>query len=314
MIPDLQFTDVIFTYEGQAMLKGVPGRKGVAPAPIGSDYKWEKLRDKAMLATKDRLNAFVSHEGVPYRVKRMPGPMGKPCLYVRRALQEVPTMERLGYSEYVVEELCKHNAGLVLFAGRQGAGKTTGATTFVKERLIRRGGTAITVECPIELPLDGAHGESGWCQQTEVDAEDMMAPSVSETYRCSSPDVLFLGEIREGNAAVEAMRASITSYVVVTTIHADSIVSAIQRLVMFSLERLGEKPAQELLGQAFLGCVYQQLFPGDTGARLRFKTLFKEQGVGAKIANGHFNALQDVIDSQRNRLAMSGAGGPRRVR
>lgn len=314
MIHDQEFSDVIFTSAGVAMLKGVPGHKGVVPAPLSDDL--HTLRKEALKATGSRLDAFLRFEGVPYRVKRMESPEGEPCLYLRRAVHKIPPMMNLGYGAHLINRLCAQDtkAGLVLFAGSQGEGKTTGASAFVKERLIRLGGTAITVECPIELPLDGMHGDAGWCQQTEVASENLMGEAVAETYRCSSPDILFLGEIREGNVAVEAMRAAITSYIVVTTIHADSIVSAVQRIIMFALERLGERPALELLSQAYLCGVHQRLVPCEAGRRLKCTSLFREQGVISKLAKGNFAALKDEIDAQRNRLAHSGVGGPRRVK
>ena len=173
----------------------------------------------------------------------------QPCLHGEHAVlrllpqdTKVATIGDLGFPAAIAKSyrrLLDSPGGLVLVVGPTGSGKST--TLYAGLQVLAADATrkVITVEDPIEYALDGI-------QQTQVRPEigfgfaDAMRAFVRE-----DPDVILIGEIRDGETALEALRASQTGHLVLSTLHCNDTVDAVQRLV-----DLGQHPnsiASELL-------------------------------------------------------------------
>ncbi|XKH00464.1 Flp pilus assembly complex ATPase component TadA [Marinobacter nauticus] len=137
------------------------------------------------------------------------------------------TIAELGMSPVVgarYQRLLDNPAGLVLVVGPTGSGKST--TLYAGLQTLADDGRrkVITVEDPIEYSIDNI-------QQTRVRSEigfsfaDAMRAFVRE-----DPDVILVGEIRDQETALEAIRASQTGHVVLSTLHCNDAVDSLQRL------------------------------------------------------------------------------------
>jgi len=137
------------------------------------------------------------------------------------------TIAELGMSPVVgarYQRLLDNPAGLVLVVGPTGSGKST--TLYAGLQTLADDGRrkVITVEDPIEYSIDNI-------QQTRVRSEigfsfaDAMRAFVRE-----DPDVILIGEIRDQETALEAIRASQTGHVVLSTLHCNDAVDSLQRL------------------------------------------------------------------------------------
>ncbi|MBN7769586.1 Flp pilus assembly complex ATPase component TadA [Marinobacter daepoensis] len=137
------------------------------------------------------------------------------------------TIEELGMSPMIgarYQRLLDNPAGLVLVVGPTGSGKST--TLYAGLQTLADDGRrkVITVEDPIEYSIDNI-------QQTRVRTEigfsfaDAMRAFVRE-----DPDVILVGEIRDQETALEAIRASQTGHVVLSTLHCNDAVDSLQRL------------------------------------------------------------------------------------
>jgi type IV pilus assembly protein PilB len=137
------------------------------------------------------------------------------------------TIAELGMSPAIgarYERLLDNPAGLVLVVGPTGSGKST--TLYAGLQTLADDGRrkVITVEDPIEYSIDNI-------QQTRVRTEigfsfaDAMRAFVRE-----DPDVILVGEIRDQETALEAIRASQTGHVVLSTLHCNDAVDSLQRL------------------------------------------------------------------------------------
>ncbi|MDI9245882.1 ATPase, T2SS/T4P/T4SS family [Marinobacter sp. CHS3-4] len=137
------------------------------------------------------------------------------------------TIAELGMSESVgsrYQRLLDNPAGLVLVVGPTGSGKST--TLYAGLQTLADDGRrkVITVEDPIEYSIDNV-------QQTRVRPDigfgfsDAMHSFVRE-----DPDVIMVGEIRDQKTALEAIRASQTGHVVLSTLHCNDAVDSLQRL------------------------------------------------------------------------------------
>ncbi len=137
-------------------------------------------------------------------------------------------------------------AGLVLVVGPTGSGKST--TLYAGLQILARDATrkVITVEDPIEYAIDGV-------QQTQVHPEIGFAfANAMRAFVRQDPDVILVGEIRDGETALEAIRASQTGHVVLSTLHCNDAVDAIQRL-----SDLGMHPTS--IGSELLAVIAQRL-------------------------------------------------------
>jgi len=152
------------------------------------------------------------------------------------------SIEQLGMSTEIADNykrMLRNPAGLMLVVGPTGSGKST--TLYAGLQLLAADSTrkVITVEDPIEYSIDRI-------QQTRVrpdigfNFDDAMRSFVRE-----DPDVILVGEIRDHETAIEAVRASQTGHVLLSTLHSNDAIDAIQRL--FDLGIHPNSLASELL-------------------------------------------------------------------
>ncbi|HCO60587.1 MAG TPA: protein-L-isoaspartate(D-aspartate) O-methyltransferase, partial [Porticoccaceae bacterium] len=140
---------------------------------------------------------------------------------------ELISIAKLGMSSAIAESyqrLLRDPAGLVLVVGPTGSGKST--TLYAGLQLLAEDTTrkVITVEDPIEYSIDNI-------QQTRVRPEiGFNFADAMRSFVRQDPDVILVGEIRDYETALEAIRASQTGHVVLSTLHCNDAVDAMQRL------------------------------------------------------------------------------------
>ena len=121
-------------------------------------------------------------------------------------------------------ESVKKTNGIVLISGPTGSGKTT--TLYATLKILNKVDKNImTIEDPIEYILEGIN-------QTQLNEEIGLTFSVAlKSFLRQDPDIIMLGEIRDKATAEMAMRASLTGHLVLTTIHTNSALGTISRLL-----------------------------------------------------------------------------------
>lgn len=164
------------------------------------------------------------------------------------SLPEFTEFESLGMNPELVENVKKNitgRYGLFLVCGPTGSGKTTTIHSCLK--YLDTGELNImTVEDPIEYEVSGLN-------QIEVDyGIGMDFVSCLRTILRLSPDVIFIGEIRDAETARVAIQASLTGHLVISTIHSRTSVGAIYRLLDLGIER-------HVLNYALRGILSQRL-------------------------------------------------------
>jgi len=157
-------------------------------------------------------------------------------------------MEVLGMSERdrnVFNRLLERPHGMLLVTGPTGSGKTTSLYAALN-RLNDRKRNIMTVEDPIEYELAGIG-------QTQVSARTGMtfARGLRAILR-QDPDVIMVGEIRDQETAEVAVRSAMTGHFVLSTLHTNSAVGSVTRLIDMGVERY-------LLAPMVVGLVAQRL-------------------------------------------------------
>jgi type IV pilus assembly protein PilB len=119
--------------------------------------------------------------------------------------------------------------GVILIAGPTGSGKTTTMYTMVSE-LNREEVNLVTLEDPIEYDIDGVN---------QVQINEKVGMTFANGLRAilrQDPDIIAVGEIRDGETAEIAMRAAITGHLVLSTIHTNSAIATLDRLLDIGVE------------------------------------------------------------------------------
>ena len=182
--------------------------------------------------------------------------------FVFRSIPEAPRAEGLRLPG-VVQQWADLPRGLVVVSGSTGAGKST--TCAVLLRLIneRRPCHIITIEDPIEfLHRD----ERSLVSQREIGQD---SPSMREALRAAlraDPDVILIGEVRDEDTAMTALRAAETGHLVICTMHTPDAPETIQRFIDLFGERHSDL-ARQMLAATLQGIVCQRLVPGADGHR-----------------------------------------------
>ncbi len=136
-------------------------------------------------------------------------------------------LESLGFSRQQLElylEEVKKNQGIILISGPTGSGKTT--TLYATLKILNREQSNIlTIEDPIEYTLEGIN------QVQLKESIGLTFSSALRTFLRQDPDIIMLGEIRDGETAQMAIRAALTGHLVLSTIHTNSAWGTISRLI-----------------------------------------------------------------------------------
>lgn len=122
-----------------------------------------------------------------------------------------------------IDKLLGLTSGVIMIVGPTGSGKSSTMYTLIRELLSDRT-NLITLEDPVEYHIDGA---------TQVQINERVGLTFASGLRSilrQDPDIICVGEIRDGETAEIAMRAAMTGHLVITTVHTEDAISAIDRL------------------------------------------------------------------------------------
>ena len=136
-------------------------------------------------------------------------------------------VRRLGMTEEqeeIFERFIKAPYGLVLVTGPTGSGKTTTLYAALN-RLVRRKINVVTVEDPVEKAISGA-------TQVQVNVKSGLTFAVAlRAILRQDPDVIMIGEMRDGETASIGVRAAITGHLVFSTLHTNDCAGSVARLL-----------------------------------------------------------------------------------
>ncbi len=177
-------------------------------------------------------------------------------------------------------EVLKKTTGALLTTGPTGSGKTTTLYAFLEE-VNNSGVKIITIEDPIEYHVQGV-------SQTQVDdtADYTFADGLRSIMR-QDPDVILVGEIRDGETAEIAMQAALTGHFVFSTLHTNDAAGAIPRLIDLGVTPITIAPAikavmaQRLIRRICSACAEKKSITASDKATLEkyFKNLPDKQAI-----------------------------------
>lgn len=180
-----------------------------------------------------RFSATIDKRQIDFRVSTFPSYNGeKVVLRILDREQGFISLDQIGLSARnlgIMKNAIQKPHGLVLISGPTGSGKSTTLYSLLNE-IDREHKNVLSLEDPIEYFVEGVI-------QSQVHAEIgyTFASGLRTTLR-QDPDVIMVGEIRDGETAKLAIQAALTGHLVLSTIHTNDAVGTIPRLIDMGVE------------------------------------------------------------------------------
>ena len=233
------------------------------------------------LASGERLraNLFAQRQGL--------------SLALRTLASRCPTLESLHLPPAAARWLTLED-GLVLIAGATGSGKSTTLAAMVDAINRQQARHIITLEDPIEFIHQS---QRALIQQREIGAH---CASFSLGLRAAlreDPDVILLGELRDGDTIRQALTAAETGHLVLATLHTRGAAQAIDRLVdVFPAEEKNLVRAQ--LAGSLKGVMAQKLVAARDGGRVGlFEVLVATPAIANLIRDGKLHQIAGLLQT-----------------
>lgn len=196
-----------------------------------------------------RINYKVSGQEIDMRISILPCVYGeKVVIRITTALGLEMRKDSIGFLPENLkrfDQLLDNNHGIILLTGPTGSGKSTTLYTALKE-IMREDINILTIENPVEMIIPHI---------TQVDVNEKAGMTFGAALRSllrQDPDVVMIGEIRDGETAQIASSVAITGHLVLSTLHTYDAPSAIIRLIDMGIEPF-------MVGSSLLGVISQRL-------------------------------------------------------
>nr|WP_314985115.1 GspE/PulE family protein [uncultured Pantoea sp.] len=181
-----------------------------------------------------RFKALILQRPVDFRVSIVPGIHGEDAVLrvLDKSHDQNIQLETLGFDEHTlraIRQLTHLPHGMVLVTGPTGSGKSTTLYSALSE-LNSGESKIITIEDPVEYQLNGV---------LQIPVNDKKGLTFARGLRAilrHDPDIILVGEIRDGETAGIAVQASLTGHVVLSSVHANDVFSVLERFLYMQVE------------------------------------------------------------------------------
>lgn len=204
---------------------------------------------ESRLPQDGRIGMKISGQEIDIRSSSVPTAFGESFVLRLLGNDSVDlTLEKMGFHSdnlNLLKNMLKNPNGIILTTGPTGSGKTStlySALNYINSEDIK----IITVEDPVEYQLDGI-------SQIQVKSSiDYTFANALRSILRQDPDVIMIGEIRDSETAKIAIQSALTGHLVLSTLHTNSAIGSIARLLDMGMEYF-------LLKSSILGLMAQRL-------------------------------------------------------
>jgi len=214
-----------------------------------------------------------------------------PAMVLRLIPQTISTLEELKLPE-VLQELSSKPKGLVLITGPTGSGKSTTLAAMIDWLNRNRACHILTIEDPVEFVHTS---QRSLIRHREVGQHTKKFHNALRASLREDPDVILIGEIRDGETLTTALEASQTGHLVFGTLHTNSAVKTVERV-------LGMVPPQDQaslrrsLAESLLGVIAQGLIKTTDGKRAAFHDiLINTDACKDYIERGELEEIESIM-------------------
>jgi len=175
---------------------------------------------------------------------------------IRQVNTNVPGFDELNLPE-VIKNIANNKRGLIIVTGTTGSGKSTTLASMVEYINNNRHDNILTIEDPIEYIY---RDKKSIISQREVGGDtESFATALKHAFR-QDPDIILIGEIRDGDTMNIALTAADTGHLVLTTLHTLNAVETISRIISFFPPHQ-QQQIRMLLAGTLKSIVCQRLLP-----------------------------------------------------
>jgi twitching motility protein PilT len=221
--------------------------------------------------------------------------MGEPAVVLRRISQEAPMLANLGLPIQQLERVAMKKRGIVLVTGIAGSGKSTALAALIQHMNTHAERHIITLEDPVELLFTE---DRCVISQREVGTD---TPDFAEGLRhClrQSPDVILIGEMRDGETVGAALDATETGHLVMSTLHTVNAPQTVDRILsFFPANRHGQ--IRQRLAENLAAVMSLRLLPRKSGRGMvpAVELLLSTPRVRDLLYEGQVSELSRVIEA-----------------
>lgn len=296
---ELQGSDLLF-HSGQPVRQRVNGEfANVEDAPIAEELIGEIVRSLMSKAQLERLEAtgecdFAFSWGDVARIRgNAYREQNHLALALRVLPNRVPTFDELALHP-TIRNLANEKQGFVLICGRTGAGKSTTLASIGREIVETRPLHVLTIEDPIEYILQPGRAA---VSQREVGTDTLSFASAIKACLRQTPDVIFLGEMRDTESIETALTIAETGHLVFSTAHTNDAAGALDR-ILDAVPSSDYNQVRASLAAALTAVVSQRLLPRKGGGRqvAVFEVLLATTAVRNLIRRGQMAGLVSQMD------------------
>ena len=307
---ELSFTDLLF-YNGSFSAR-IEGEL----RPLDERYKPHAERLLALCLEHpndhDDEGFRVTYDDISFRCMALANINSDACFVLRKLANTVHKWRTLRLSTLMRDDIlfgCKSDphgqkrdiklGGMVVVFGETDSGKSTSVNALINEIAQLESWLIMTFEDPVEVSFTETYATGATVIQRDIPSNRLS--SGLKTALRASARVIKVGEIRDKEAAAMAVDAAQAGYMVLTTMHASSIIDGLSRFSKY----IGDN---KLFEQAFRCCLHQTLAvrPGVSNRLLEYTFLSKNRTVSNLLQDVNFKGLEQEIQTQTRQVKNGG--------
>ena len=227
--------------------------------------------------------------------------LGRLAAALRPIRAQIPPLAELNLPAPLLESWMQRRYGLILVTGPTGSGKSTTVASCLDWINHHRARHIVTLEDPIEYLFEN---DRSFFSQREIRQDSASFASGLRAALRQSPDILYLGEIRDAETAVTALQAAETGHLVISTLHSSSVVETVDRFT--HLLQATSAGALNLLASQLVGVISQQLLPRLGGGLFPALEYFQNEAATRRwILEHKLTELKDHLHKANNETRCS---------
>ena len=213
------------------------------------------------------------------------------AMVLRLIPQKILSLEDLNLPT-VLQELCAHPKGLLLVTGPTGSGKSTTLAAMIDWINGNQSRHILTIEDPIEFVHES---RQSLIRQREVGRHTLQFHHALRAALREDPDVILVGEIRDRETLSTAMEAAQTGHLVFGTLHTNSAVKTVERVLgMYQPEE--QESVRHSLAESLTGIISQGLIKSSAGGRSAYHDLMiNTEACKDYIKKGALDDVEDIM-------------------
>lgn len=180
-----------------------------------------------------------------------------PSIVIRNVRRVTSTFEELNLPAEMLKNLCHETRGLVLLTGTMGSGKSTTIASMIEYINQNFQKHILTIEEPIEFTF---RDKNSFINQRELGLDVSSYAVALRAFTLQSPDIIFIGNIRDYETMSAALIAAETGVLVLSTLHTINASQSVERIINF-FPPYQHQQIRNQLSSLLKGVISQRLIP-----------------------------------------------------